>query len=470
MKKLLKTGITIMAVACMLTGLVSAAVPSGTAKAAEGLKNWTYATAGITDGDKNYEEKAALADEQKFELGGSKFSGYVTFSHVNSGVHATGNDWAAAPRIVFGADSENSSWTGKSIKFGLITYPGGETYLGGGMNGENGWIFLGNPISANTEIFLQVAFEYVAKDSDNVKNDLQIHVWVNGTEVSGVTQTWGAWATVTADDMIIKDYADSAKPIYAQVMLYAQESGQKLSVRSAYGINVTGIENNKQYCDAVTVNLATAAPDKKIEKDLAKVTVGDVEQAVTNGSFSIPAGAGEKTIKITDKTGVSQTYTITVNNGHTWGSEYVSNNDATCKQDGTKRPKCSVCGDVNNSEDAKVKDEGSKLEHVFENYVSDNDATCVKDGHETAECKYGCGTKDKRVVKDSATGEHIYGDDGKCTECGAKKAEATKDEVKTEETGSPKTGDSSLMYGLLVVVMISIAAIAVITKRTRMEQ
>ena len=70
--------------------------------------------------------------------------------------------------------------------------------------------------------------------------------------------------------------------------------------------------------------------------------------------------------------------------GHSY-TNYVSNNDATCTEDGTKTAICD-----RDSCDVKdtVADTGSKREHKFTNYVSNNDATCEADGTKTAECDY----------------------------------------------------------------------------------
>ena len=66
--------------------------------------------------------------------------------------------------------------------------------------------------------------------------------------------------------------------------------------------------------------------------------------------------------------------------GHSF-TNYVSNNDATCTEDGTKTAKCDRCDATET-----VTDEGSALGHSFTSYVSNGDATCTKDGTKTAKC------------------------------------------------------------------------------------
>ena len=74
------------------------------------------------------------------------------------------------------------------------------------------------------------------------------------------------------------------------------------------------------------------------------------------------------------------------------GQAYISDNNATCEQDGTKTAKCVRYGTGGCMETDTVTDTGSKLGHFFEDYVSDNNATCEQDGTKTAKCvRYGTG-------------------------------------------------------------------------------
>ena len=74
------------------------------------------------------------------------------------------------------------------------------------------------------------------------------------------------------------------------------------------------------------------------------------------------------------------------------GQAYVSDNNATCEQDGTKTVKCVRYGTGGCTATDTVTDTDSKLGHFFEDYVSDNNATCEQDGTKTAKCvRYGTG-------------------------------------------------------------------------------
>ena len=73
--------------------------------------------------------------------------------------------------------------------------------------------------------------------------------------------------------------------------------------------------------------------------------------------------------------------------GHSFDEEaYVFDNNATCEQDGTKTAKCVRYGTGGCTETNTVTDTDSKLGHLFENYVSNNDATYARDGTMTAKC------------------------------------------------------------------------------------
>lgn len=86
-------------------------------------------------------------------------------------------------------------------------------------------------------------------------------------------------------------------------------------------------------------------------------------------------------------------------------SHYVSNNDATCLEDGTMT---AVCDDGCGEEDTII-DEGSALGHKYLVYTSNHDATCLEDGTMIAICENGCGIDDIALDIGSALG-HDMGD------------------------------------------------------------
>lgn len=107
-----------------------------------------------------------------------------------------------------------------------------------------------------------------------------------------------------------------------------------------------------------------------------------------SGTVTTPATCTEKGVRTYTCTSSSHTKTedIPALNHSFAGQEYVSDNNATCEQDGTKTAKCVRYGTGGCTETDTVTDTGSKLGHLFEDYVSNNDATYAHDGTKTAKC------------------------------------------------------------------------------------
>ena len=86
--------------------------------------------------------------------------------------------------------------------------------------------------------------------------------------------------------------------------------------------------------------------------------------------------------------------------GHSYTTAVIA---PTCTARGFTKHVCS-CGD--SYEDTYV----PALGHEYTNYVSDNNASCTQDGTQTAECNHGCGTTDT-IADEGTMLEHSY-DDG----------------------------------------------------------
>ena len=134
-----------------------------------------------------------------------------------------------------------------------------------------------------------------------------------------------------------------------------------------------------------------------------------------SGTVTTPATCTGKGVRTYTCTSSSHTKTedIPALNHSFEGQEYVSDNNATCEQDGTKTAKCVRYGTGGCTETDTVTDTGSKLGHLFEDYVSNNDATCEQDGTKTARCvRYGtggCMATDTVTDTDSKLG-HLFED------------------------------------------------------------
>ena len=148
----------------------------------------------------------------------------------------------------------------------------------------------------------------------------------------------------------------------------------------------------------VEPDICALNPSGKIEYYApGSVMTGTPNKTVTNptgdfvwdsGTVTTPATCTGKGVRTYTCTSSSHTKTedIPALNHSFAGQEYVSDNNATCEQDGTKTAKCARYGTGGCTETDTVTDTGSKLGHFFEDYVSNNDATYAHDGTKTAKC------------------------------------------------------------------------------------
>ena len=107
-----------------------------------------------------------------------------------------------------------------------------------------------------------------------------------------------------------------------------------------------------------------------------------------SGRVTTPATCTGKGVRTYTCTSSSHTRTedIPALNHSFAGQAYVSDNNATCEQDGTKTAKCVRYGEGGCTATDTVTDTDSKLGHLFEDYISNNDATYARDGTKTAKC------------------------------------------------------------------------------------
>ena len=204
----------------------------------------------------------------------------------------------------------------------------------------------------------------------------------------------------------------------------ADSDGQGAPIGNGGVRDQNGPVNGKE----VEPDICALNPSGKIEYyEPGSVMTGTPSETITNptGDHAWDSGRVTKPATCTEK-GI-KTYTCTRHSSHTKnedipalnhsfaGQEYVSDNNATCEQDGTKTAKCVRYGTGGCTETDTVTDTGSKLGHFFEveDYVSNNDATCEQDGTKTAKCvRYGtgdCMETDTVTDTDSKLG-HLFED------------------------------------------------------------
>ena len=172
------------------------------------------------------------------------------------------------------------------------------------------------------------------------------------------------------------------------------------SVQGDYGTGA-GIGGGGSYgTDGAEVepDICALKPGGKIEYyEPGSRMTGTPSKTITNptgdyvwdsGTVTTPATCTGKGVRTYTCTSSSHTKTedIPALNHSFAGQEYVSDNNATCEQDGTKTARCVRYGTGGCTETDTVTDTGSKLGHFFEDYVSNNDATYAHDGTKTAKC------------------------------------------------------------------------------------
>ena len=200
------------------------------------------------------------------------------------------------------------------------------------------------------------------------------------------------------------------------------------SVHGDYGTGA-GIGGGSYGTDGAEVepDICALNPGGKIEYYAPRKPMsGTPNKTVTNptgdfvwdsGRVTTPATCTGKGVRTYTCTSSSHTRTedIPALNHSFAGQEYVSDNNATCGQDGTKTIRCVRYGRGGCTEKDTVVDTGSMLGHSFdeEAYVSDNNATCEQDGTKTAKCvRYGtggCMETDTVTDTDSKLG-HLFED------------------------------------------------------------
>ena len=171
------------------------------------------------------------------------------------------------------------------------------------------------------------------------------------------------------------------------------------SVHGDYGTGA-GIGGGSYGTDGAEVepDICALNPGGKIEYYAPRSSMsGTPSKTVTNptgdfvwdsGTVTTPATCTGKGVRTYTCTSSSHTKTedIPALNHSFAGQEYVSDNNATCEQDGTKTARCVRYGTGGCMETDTVTDTDSKLGHLFEDYVSNNDATYEHDGTKTAKC------------------------------------------------------------------------------------
>ena len=364
----------------------------------------------IADEDKNG-KLTAWGGQQGAGIGGGSGKDGSNIFITGGGVNAIGG--LAAAGIGGGLGGNGSNITISGGKVGATNGLNGAG-IGGGQHGSGSNITIsGGEVSAiGGKCGAGIGGGHTGDGSDIKITGGEVNAsgGVNGAGIGGGLRSKGNDITVSGDAKLkvrggVEDDIDGAG------------AGIGDGGSNADGSRIPGAEVEPDIC--------ALNPGGKIEYYAPGSSMsGTPNKTVTNptgdfvwdsGTVTTPATCTGKGVRTYTCTSSSHTKTedIPALNHSFAGQEYVSDNNATCEQDGTKTAKCVRYGTGGCTETDTVTDTGSKLGHLFEDYVSNNDATCEQDGTKTARCvRYGtggCMATDTVTDTDSKLG-HLFED------------------------------------------------------------
>ena len=364
----------------------------------------------IADEDKNG-KLTAWGGQQGAGIGGGSGKDGSNIFITGGGVNAIGG--LAAAGIGGGLGGNGSNITISGGKVGATNGLNGAG-IGGGQHGSGSHITIsGGEVNASGgKNGAGIGGGHTGDGSDIIISGGEVSAsgGVNGAGIGGGLRSKGNDITVSGDTKLkvrggVEDDIDGAG------------AGIGDGGSNADGSRIPGTEVEPDIC--------ALNPGGKIEYYAPSSSMsGTPNKTVTNptgdfvwdsGTVTTPATCTGKGVRTYTCTSSSHTKTedIPALNHSFAGQEYVSDNNATCGQDGTKTAKCVRYGTGGCTETDTVTDTGSKLGHLFEDYVSNNDATCEQDGTKTARCvRYGtggCMATDTVTDTDSKLG-HLFED------------------------------------------------------------
>ena len=366
----------------------------------------------IADEDKNG-KLTAWGGQQGAGIGGRSGKDGSNIFITGGRVNAIGG--LAAAGIGGGLGGNGSNITISGGKVGATNGLNGAG-IGGGQHGSGSNITISggevNAIGGKNGAGIGGGSRGTGSDIKITGGEVNASGGVNGAGIGGGLRSKGNDITVSGDTKLkvrggVEDDIDGAG------------AGIGDGGSNADGSRIPGAEVEPDIC--------ALNPSGKIEYYAPGSSMsGTPNKTVTNptgdfvwdsGTVTTPATCTGKGVRTYTCTSSSHTKTedIPALNHSFAGQEYVSDNNTTCEQDGTKTAKCVRYGTGGCTETDTVTDTGSKLGHFFEveDYVSNNDATCEQDGTKTAKCvRYGtgdCMETDTVTDTDSKLG-HLFED------------------------------------------------------------
>ena len=387
----------------------------------------------IADEDKNG-KLTAWGEQQGAGIGGGSGKDGSNIFITGGRVNAIGG--LAAAGIGGGLGGNGSNITISGGKVGATNGLNGAG-IGGGQHGSGSNITISggevNAIGGKNGAGIGGGHTGDGSDIKITGGEVNASGGVNGAGIGGGLRSKGNDITVSGDTKLkvqggVEDDIDGAG------------AGIGDGGSNADGSRIPGAEVEPDIC--------ALNPGGKIEYYAPRSSMsGTPNKTVTNptgdfvwdsGTVTTPATCTGKGVRTYTCTSSSHTKTedIPALNHSFAGQEYVSDNNATCEQDGTKTAKCVRYGTGGCTETDTVTDTGSKLGHFFEveDYVSNNDATCEQDGTKTAKClRYGtgdCMETDTVTDTDSKLGhlfeDYVSNNDATCEQDGTKTAKCVR--------------------------------------------
>ena len=337
----------------------------------------------IADEDKNG-KLTAWGGQQGAGIGGGSGKDGSNIFITGGGVNAIGG--LAAAGIGGGLGGNGSNITISGGKVGATNGLNGAG-IGGGQHGSGSNITIsGGEVNASGGKNGAGIGGGHTGDGSDIKitgGEVNASGGVNGAGIGGGLRSKGNDITVSGDTKLkvrggVEDDIDGAG------------AGIGDGGSNADGSRIPGAEVEPDIC--------ALNPGGKIEYYAPRSSMsGTPNKTVTNptgdfvwdsGTVTTPATCTGKGVRTYTCTSSSHTKTedIPALNHSFAGQAYVSDNNATCEQDGTKTVKCVRYGTGGCMATDTVTDTDSKLGHLFEDYISNNDATYARDGTKTAKC------------------------------------------------------------------------------------
>ena len=364
----------------------------------------------IADEDKNG-KLTAWGGQQGAGIGGGSGKDGSNIFITGGGVNAIGG--LAAAGIGGGLGGNGSNITISGGKVGATNGLNGAG-IGGGQHGSGSHITIsGGEVNASGgKNGAGIGGGHTGDGSDIIISGGEVSAsgGVNDAGIGGGLRSKGNDITVSGDTKLkvrggVEDDIDGAG------------AGIGDGGSNADGSRIPGAEVEPDICELnPSGTIEYYAPGSAMTGAPSKTVTNPTGDFVwDSGTVTTPATCTGKGVRTYTCTSSSHTKTedIPALNHSFAGQEYVSDNNATCEQDGTKTAKCVRYGTGGCTETDTVTDTGSKLGHLFEDYVSNNDATCEQDGTKTARCvRYGtggCMATDTVTDTDSKLG-HLFED------------------------------------------------------------